>query len=97
MTLKKNQVNTNVVCGAIAVLIAFPIALLASSLFGHTYEQRVWIYAIILFWPIIGAISLNLLVKKNNPSRVITNLFYWIVSVWFWPLLVFLAINRKNK
>ncbi len=98
MSLKQNNQNgIPLVGGALAVLIALPIAAFLGS-FGSTYESRSLIYILILGWTVVGAITLGLISSRGSKGKQLTikHLLLWIVSVWVWPLLVLTLLARKK-
>ena len=97
MSLKQNNQNSiPLLGGAIAVIVALPIAAFIGS-FGSTYESRSLIYILILGWSVVGAIILGLISAKGNKKQAVKTktLFLWIVSVWVWPLLLLTYLTKK--
>lgn len=97
MSLKQNNQNSiPLLGGAIAVIVALPVAAFIGS-FGSTYESRSLIYILILGWSVVGAIILGVISSKGNKEQGVKTktLLLWIVSVWVWPLLLLTYLTKK--
>ena len=69
MSLKQNnQIGSNLIGGATAVLLAIPVAAFFGSIFGDTYQARSTVYILILAWVVAGAFAIGY-VSKRHPKR----------------------------
>ena len=66
MSLKQNnQIGSNLIGGATAVLLAIPVAAFFGSIFGDTYQARSTVYILILAWVVAGAFAIGLSLYKT--------------------------------
>ncbi len=87
------------VCAAIVAVACVPIAAFVAS-FGETYNQRALTYCVILLWGAAGAITIFSLTYKSAAKKLSAGLMMkWIVSAFFWPLLLisWYFVGRKRN
>lgn len=92
---KQNYIHPNLLGASVGVLIALPIASLLAYFFGNNYESRTIIYILTLCWSIIGAICIFIFLKNTSKKLTPKALMIWVISVWFWPLLILSSSKRK--
>ncbi|MCD8339069.1 MAG: hypothetical protein LUC43_02555 [Burkholderiales bacterium] len=89
MTLRpNNNFGANLIGASIAILLAIPIGALVGSIAGDTYKVRVLVYIICLCYVNIGVVSLFYINRNSTRSAEAKTILLWIVSIWFWPILV---------
>lgn len=86
----------NALIGAcIAILLSIPLSSYIASFLGDTYLVRVWIYGLFLLWVISGAITIFFRTFKSESQKISCRfILLWFISVWIWPLLIFLEKKR---
>ncbi len=98
MSLKQqNQFSSVLIGGAIAVLVAIPVAAGIASIAGDTYSIRATVYILTLCWVIAGAVSLGYVSANAKSKTGIKAILLWIVSVWLWPILLWVYFSSRPK
>lgn len=99
MSLKSNEPSFfgNALIGACcAIGTSVPISAYIADFLGNTYLVRVFVYGLILLWVICGAIAIFFKTYKAERKKLsIKFIALWFLSVWLWPLLLFLGKNRE--
>lgn len=98
MSLKQNnQIGSNLIGGATAVLLAIPVAAFFGSIFGDTYQARSTAYILILAWVVAGAFAIGY-VSKKAPEKTTSRFFFlWVISTWLWPLLLLVYFSKRKQ
>lgn len=96
---KRNTFFGAALLGAcLAVVASVPAAAFLAAAFGDTYNTRVLIYAGLLLWAVVGAISIFVLTKDaEDKPMAIGQILLWFVSAWLWPLLVAAHLFGRRK
>lgn len=81
----------------LAVIASVFVAAYLASLFGENYNTRVAIYAGLLTWVIIGAVSVFILTREGQKSMSVRLVVLYFISAWCWPFLLLKPILQLFK
>ena len=81
---------------ACSVLIAAVVGSVLGDLLGGTYGWRAGTYALLLLYVVVGAVVLFVKVAQHETQPLSARrLARWVLSLWLWPALWWLARGRK--
>ena len=83
---------------ACSVLIAAVAGSVLGDVLGGTYAWRAGVYASLLLYVLVGAVVLFVKVAQHE-TRPLTaaRLGRWILSLWLWPALWWVARGAKPR
>ncbi len=81
---------------ACSALIAALIGSVLGDLLGGTYAWRAGTYALLLLYVVVGAVVLFVKVAQHETQPLsAARLARWVLSLWLWPALWWLARSRE--
>lgn len=83
----------------IGVVSAVPAAAYSAAWLGDDYNTRALIYGLMLLWVVVGAAAIYIVTRRADPRNRLTLMrtALWCMSLWLWPVLVFLARHFRNR
>ena len=82
---------------ACSVVIAAMLGSVLGEALGGTYAWRAGTYAVLLLYVVAGAVVLFIKVAQHETQSLsASRLARWVLSLWLWPALWWVARNRRT-
>jgi hypothetical protein len=81
----------------IAVVLSVLVAALAAGQLEGDYSTRAAVYAALVLWVIVGAVTMFILAHRAEGGRLSAGrVLLWSATIWLWPVFALLAWQRRR-